>query len=152
MNRAFIPIVLLAASASLGLAQPNAQPKTHPNSRTPGEAEATIGGKTIAVKYEAPSANGRTIFGDSGSGGSGALLQPNTVWRAGVGNPTTLYTGAELNLGGLEVPRGQYTLYVLVDPKGWQLIVSNEKGAAASVYHKQQDLGRVAMTTSHPAA
>jgi len=136
MNRVFIPVILAAGSFLLA----------QPNTKTPGEAEATIGGKTIAVKYQAASANGRSIFGDR------ALLQPNTVWRAGVGNPTTLYTSAELNLGGLDVKPGQYTLYVLVDPKGWQLIVSKEKGAAASVYHQQQDLGRVAMTTSHPAA
>lgn len=129
---------MAVAAASFGLAQPN--------SKTPAEAEATIGGKTIVVKYGAPSANGRTIFG-----GSDALLKPNAVWRAGVGNPTTLYTSAELNLGGLDVPPGQYTLFVQLDPKGWQLIVSKEKGAAASAYHKQQDLGRVAMTTTHPA-
>jgi len=139
MNRAFFPVVLAFLTVSFALAQPD--------TKTPGEAEATIGGKTIAVKYQAPSAKGRTIFG-----GTGALLQPNTVWRAGAGNPTTLYTSAELNLGGLDVPPGQYTLYVLLDPKGWQLIVSKEKGAAARVYHKQQDLGRVAMTTGQPAA
>src|ERR1700722_9655535 len=107
MNRAFFPVVLAFLTVSFALAQPD--------TKTPGEAEATIGGKTIAVKYQAPSAKGRTIFG-----GTGALLQPNTVWRAGAGNPTTLYTSAELNLGGLDVPPGQYTLYVLLDPKGWQ--------------------------------
>src|SRR5580658_6403392 len=139
MNRVFIPSVLFIATASFALAQPN--------NKTPGEAEATIGGKTVAVKYLAPSVNGRTIFD-----GERALLKPNTVWRAGVGgNPTTLYTSANLKLGGLDVPPGQYTLYVLLDPKGWQLIVSKEKGAAAQVYHKEQDLGRVAMTTAHPS-
>ena len=138
MNRAIIP-AFLAAASSLGLAQPV--------SKTPAEAEATIGGKTIAVKYKAASANGRAIFG-----GAGALLQPNTVWRAGAGSPTTLYTNAALKLGGLAVPPGQYTLFVLLDPKGWQLIVSKERGAAAQVYHNEQDLGRVAMTTGHPAS
>ena len=139
MNQAIVFAFVAVAASSVALAQPN--------SRTPAEAEATIGGKTIVVKYQAASASGRTIFG-----GAGALLQPNTVWRAGVGsNPTTLYTGAELKLGGLDVPPGQYSLYVLLDPKGWQLIVSKEKGTAAQVYHQQQDLGRVPMTISHPA-
>jgi hypothetical protein len=138
MHRAIIPAFVAVAAISLGLAQPV--------SKTPAEAEATIGGKTIVVKYKAPSANGRAIFD-----GAGALLQPNTVWRAGAGSPTTLYTSAALKLGGLAVPPGQYTLFVLLDPKGWQLIVSKEKGAAAQVYHKEQDLGRVAMTTAHPS-
>jgi hypothetical protein len=136
MNRVLLPAAVAIAAASFGLAQPS--------SRTPAETEATINGKTIAIKYHAPSANGRTVFG-----GEGALLQPNSVWRAGAGDPTTLYTSAELNLGGLDVPPGAYTLFVQLDPRGWQLIVSKEKGAAASVYHKEQDLGRVAMTTTH---
>lgn len=139
MNRASLRALLAFAAASFGLAQPS--------SNTPAETEATIGGKTIAIKYQAPAAHGRAIFG-----GEKALLQPNTVWRAGAGNPTTLYTQAELNLGGLDVPPGAYTLFVQLDPKGWQLIVSKEKGAAAQVYRKAQDLGRVAMTTTHPAA
>jgi hypothetical protein len=139
MHRAIISFFVAVAASSFGLAQPI--------SKTPAEAEATIGGKTIAVKYKAASANGRTIFGSAD-----ALLQPNTVWRAGAGSsPTTLYTNAALKLGGLAVPPGQYTLFVLLDPKGWQLIVSKEKGAAAQVYHESQDLGRVAMTTAHPS-
>jgi Protein of unknown function (DUF2911) len=138
MHRAIISFFVAVAASSLGLAQPT--------SKSPGEAEATIGGKTIVVKYKAVSAKGRTVFG-----GPDALLQPNTVWRAGAGSPTTLYTNAALKLGGLAVPPGQYTLFVLLDPKGWQLIVSKEKGAAAQVYHKDQDLGRVAMTTAHPS-
>lgn len=140
MNRALFSAVFTIAAASFALAGSN--------SRTPAETEATIGGKTIAIKYHAESANGRTVFG-----GEKALLQPNTVWRAGAaGHPTTLYTNAELNLGGLDVPPGAYTLFVQLDPKGWQLIVSKEKGAAAQVYRKAQDLGRVAMTTTHTAA
>src|SRR5580700_5774802 len=119
MNRAFLPSILASilavATTSLGLAQPS--------SKTPAETETSIAGKTIAIKYQAPSANGRTVFG-----GAGALLQNNAVWRAGAGNPTTLYTAAELNLGGLDVPPGAYTLFVQLDPKGWQLIVSKEKG------------------------
>ena len=138
MHRAIISFFVAVAASSFGLAQPMA--------KSPAEAEATIGGKTIVVKYKAPSANGRIIFG-----GADALLPPNTVWRAGAGSPTTLYTNAALKLGGLTVPPGQYTLFVLLDPKGWQLIVSKEKGAAAQVYHQDQDLGRVAMTTAHPS-
>jgi hypothetical protein len=96
MNRALFSAALALAAASFGLAQPN--------SNTPAETEATIGGKTVAIKYHAQSAKGRTVFGDEK-----ALLQPNTVWRAGAGSPTTLYTNAELNLGGLDVPPGAYS-------------------------------------------
>jgi hypothetical protein len=143
MNRpllsSILASILAVATASLALAQPS--------SKTPAESETSIAGKTIAIKYQAPSANGRTVFG-----GAGALLQNNAIWRAGAGNPTTLYTAAELNLGGLDVPPGAYTLFVQLDPKGWKLIVSKEKGVAANVYHKAQDLGRVPMTLTQPHA
>ena len=139
MNRAIFSSVLAVAAATFGLAQAG--------SKTPAETETNIGGKVIAIKYQAPSANGRTVFG-----GEGALVPENAVWRAGAGNPTMLYTAAELNLGGLVVPPGAYTLFVQLDPKGWQLIVSKEKGATANIYRKAQDLGRVPMTMTQPRA
>jgi Protein of unknown function (DUF2911) len=137
MNRKWIPAVLALAATSFCLAGSG----TQPSGKTPAETEATFAGKTVAIKYNKVSANGRTVFG-----GSDALLKENTVWRPGTGNPTTLYTSAELNLGGLVVPPGAYTLYIQLDPKGWQLIVSKAKGAAANVYRQSQDLGRATMT------
>jgi len=31
-------------------------------------------------------------------------------------------------IGNLNVPAGDYTLYVFLDPKGWQLVVSKQTG------------------------
>jgi hypothetical protein len=36
------------------------------------------------------------------------------VWRAGANAATTLQTGANLDVAGLNVPAGTFTLYVLV--------------------------------------
>src|SRR5205809_1753414 len=81
----------------------------------PAETSVTINGKKITIKYSAPSMRGRKIFGG---------LEPyGKVWRAGANEATSLHTDADLDLGGLAVPKGDYTLYVWLDPGQWQLIV-----------------------------
>jgi len=116
----------------------------------PATASVAINGKNIAIKYSAPSVRGRKIFGDGGliSG------DPNyPVWRAGANSATAFHTDADLNIGGLNVPKGDYTLYALIkDPDSWTLIVNKQTGQWGLSYDAGQDLGRVKMTMSKPAA
>lgn len=109
----------------------------------PAKASATIGGKPITIKYGAPSVRGRQIFGDGG------LLSTDwtyPVWRAGANAATTLITGADLDIGGVYVPAGTYSLYVLVkDPENWKLIVNRQTGQGGHIYNARMDLGRVDM-------
>jgi len=44
---------------------------------------------------------GRKIFN-----GAGALQPDNTIWRAGANEATALHTDADLDIGGLAVPKG----------------------------------------------
>lgn len=112
----------------------------------------TLGDKALEIKYNSPRVNGREgkLFGPGGRISS----DPNyPVWRAGANSATKFHTDAALNLGGLNVPAGDYTLYVdLSDPANWQLIVNKKTGQWGTVYDKTQDLGRVKMTTTKPAA
>src|SRR5882724_7758429 len=88
------------------------------------EASATIAGKSITIKYSSPSVRGRQIFGD---GGVVSKDSSYPVWRAGANAATTFQTGADLDIAGLSVPAGAYTLYVLVkDPENWKLIVNKQ--------------------------
>ncbi len=132
-------IALCAATASTGWAQ-----------SPPASATVTVGGKTISVRYSAPSVRGRKIFG------AGGLLSRDPTypaWRAGANSATTFHTDADLDLGGLHVPKGTYTLYVWVqDPEAWQLIVSKQTGQWGLSYAPSQDLGRVKMTMAKPPA
>jgi Protein of unknown function (DUF2911) len=113
-------------------------------------ATASFGGKTITIKYAAPSVRGRQIFGDGG------LLSRDPhypVWRAGANSATALHTDADLDLNGLAVPKGDYTLFVLVsDPNHWKLIVSKATGEWGLDYPDGQDLGRVDMSMSKPGS
>lgn len=116
----------------------------------PREARIEVAGKVISIQYSAPSVRGRTnLFGPGGLISHDANYP---VWRAGANSATSLHTGADLTLGSLQVPKGDYTLYVsLADPEHWVLIVNKETGQWGLTYKKSSDLGRVPMQMSTPA-
>jgi hypothetical protein len=112
------------------------------------EASATIGGKSITIRYSSPSVRGRQIFGD---GGLVSRDSTYPIWRAGKDAATTLHTGADLDIDGLSVPAGAYTIYVLVaDPEKWKLIVNDQTGQNGDIYDANMDLGRVDMKMEKP--
>jgi hypothetical protein len=116
----------------------------------PAQANVSVGGKKITIQYSAPSVRGRKIFGDGG-----VLSQDPTypVWRAGANSATAFHTDGDLDIGGLAVPKGNYTLYASVkNPEAWELILSKETGQWGLSYNPSMDLGRVKMTMSKPAA
>jgi len=115
----------------------------------PADTSVTIGGKMISIKYFAPSVRGRKIFGDGGLV-SGDGTYP--VWRTGADSATSLHTDADLDINGLTVPKGDYTIYTLVNANPWQLIVNKQTKQWGTVYQPGQDLGRVPMTVTKPSA
>ena len=100
------------------------------SAQSPGaEASATIVGKPVTIKYSSPSVRGRQIFGDGG-----VVSRDSTypVWRAGANAATTLQTGVNLEIAGLNVPAGANTLYVLVkDPETGSLSSISRPGRTA---------------------
>jgi hypothetical protein len=129
--------LLLTATAGFLIAQ------------SPGaDTSVDIGGKKISIKYSAPSMRGRKIFG---AGGVVSNDGTYPVWRAGANAATALHTDADLTIGNLKVPKGDYTIYVQVEPMPWQLIINKQTGQGGTEYNKDQDLGRVPMQMSKPA-
>jgi hypothetical protein len=116
----------------------------------PAQTSATIGGKTLTIHYAAPSLHGRKMFGPGGR----ISQDPNyPVWRAGANSATSFHTDADLDIKGLRVPKGDYTIYALIsDPDHWQLIINKQTGQWGLTYTQGMDLGRVAMDMSKPAA
>jgi hypothetical protein len=114
------------------------------------QASVAIGGQTLGIRYSAPSVRNRQIFGDGG------LLSKDATypaWRAGANAATAFHTDADLDVGGLAVPKGDYTLYVWVkDPNAWELIINKQTGQWGLTYNAVQDLGRVKMTMTKPPA
>jgi hypothetical protein len=112
----------------------------------------TIDGKTISIVYSSPRVNGREgkLFGKDGRIGQ----DPNyPIWRAGANAATKFHTDANLKVGDVEVPKGDYTLYVdLSNPDAWNLIINKQTGQSGLKYDKSQDLGRTPMEMSKPPA
>jgi len=112
----------------------------------------TIGGNTISITYNAPKVKGREgkLFGKDGR----IAQDPHyPVWRAGANSATKLHTDADLQIGDLAVPKGDYTLFVdISDPDNWVLIVNKQTGQWGLKYDKSQDLGQAKLTMSKPPA
>jgi hypothetical protein len=142
MKSALICAPLLIAAVTFALAETKA-----------GLNESTtIDGKKISIVYSSPAVNNRAgkLFGKDGRIGQD---QNYPVWRAGANEATALHTDGDLDLGGLNVPKGDYTLFVnLANPASWELIVNKQTGQGGLDYDAKQDLGRVKMTMSKPAA
>jgi hypothetical protein len=111
---------------------------------------AVLGGKVVSVAYSSPSVRGRDIFGTTG------LLSKETnypVWRAGANGATAFHTDLDLAVGNLQIPKGDYTLFVnLTNPDAWELIINKQTGQGGLTYDAAQDLGRVKMTMAKPAS
>jgi len=97
----------------------------------------TIDGKKITVGYGAPSMRGRKVMG--------ALVPYGEVWCAGANDATSLDTEADLDINGMKVPKGSYTLWTLPNRDEWLLIVNKQTGQWHTDYRQRYDLGRVKM-------
>jgi hypothetical protein len=151
MNRRFVLFsCAVFASAVFAVAQAPGPESAGAPPSPDATASVTIGGKTLSIKYSAPSVRGRQIFGPGGL----ISNDPNyPVWRAGANAATSFHTDADITIGTVNVPKGDYTLYALVkDPDNWELIINRENGQWGLSYEAAQDLGRVKMTMSKPPA
>jgi len=110
----------------------------------PMSASVTIEGKKLQVDYGAPSMRGRKVMG--------GLVPYGEVWCAGANNATTLITDADLDIAGLRVPKGSYTIWAIPGKNDWTLIVNKETGQWHTQYHSGRDLGRVKISVKTLAA
>ncbi len=125
-----ITALLIALCVSPATAQ---KPRVSP----PGTAEATIGGEKITITYHRPSAKGRQIIGN--------LIPVGQVWRLGANEATKLTTPVDLEINGLKVPAGSYSLFMLLEDGGGPKLIVNKVADqwGAFKYDASQDVGRV---------
>jgi Protein of unknown function (DUF2911) len=139
---------LLIAAAALSAQTP--APKPPPKSPAATESVA-IAGQSITITYNSPRVNGRAghLFSKDG------LISHDPhypVWRAGANPATKLHTDADLTIGDLSVPKGDYTLFVdISDPDNWILIVNKQTGQWGLAYDGTKDLGKTKMSMTKPA-
>lgn len=101
----------------------------------------TVNGGKVTISYGRPSMRGREIMG--------GLVPYGEVWRTGADEATKLTTEVDLNIGGLQIPKGSYGVFTLPTKEGWQLIVNKTADQwGAFKYEAKMDLGRVPMKVS----
>lgn len=130
-----VPFVVILVAA-LAFAQQDKSQRPSP----PGTAEVTLKGKKITIEYSRPSLKGRKV---------GQELAPyGKVWRTGANEATSFTTEIDLNIGGVKVPAGKYTLYSLPSEGTWKLIINKQTGQWGTQYNESQDLARIDMKKS----
>jgi hypothetical protein len=106
----------------------------------PATAQVELKGKKVTIDYSQPSLKGRKV---------GQELAPyGKVWRTGANEATSLTTEVGLNIGGVKIPAGKYTLYTLPAEGTWKLIINKQTGQWGTQYDESQDLARVDMKKS----
>jgi len=118
--------------------------EVHLNARRIGnrwfEEDASLSGPSrITITYGQPHARARKV--------EGGLIPLDTVWRFGANIATTLHTDLDITLGDLNLPRGDYTLFILYARSGYSLIVSRATGQWGTDYDATKDVGRVSLTS-----
>ena len=147
---AALAVVLLAASLAAQDRSGEPVPKVAPSGRV--TTSVTFDGRVlrdggwftytpshsgpsrITIDYGQPHARGREVFG--------ALVPYGEVWRLGANWATRLTLDFDVRFGELDVPRGEYTLFMLPRKNGGELVVSRQTRQWGTDYDPSLDFGR----------
>jgi len=134
-------LVILSVAVWCVTARAQPQFKGRPGYTSPAAATSVVvAGKKISVDYYAPSMHGRKIMG--------GLVPFGAVWCTGANYATKITTEADLQLGGLKLPKGAYSIWTIPDEKAWTLIINKETGQFHLYYKQQFDFGRTPMAVN----
>jgi hypothetical protein len=104
----------------------------------PAKVATTIAGRRISVDYYAPSMRGRKIMG--------GLVPFGEVWCTGANWATKITSEAMLEVGGLRLPAGSYSIWTIPNQKEWMLIINKQTGQSHLDYDGSRDFGRTKMS------
>jgi len=104
---------------------------------------ATVGAASLTIDYSRPAWRGRTLVG--------GLMPYDQVWRTGANAATQLTTSAAIELAGVALRPGTYTLWTLPSRSGVSLIINGESGQWGTSYHAARDVARRPMTVDSAA-
>ena len=75
-----------------------------------------IGGQIAQICYSRPAAKGRTVFG--------GLVPYDRLWRTGANEPTILNLPVAVEIAGVRVEPGSYSVYTVPGEESWSIIVN----------------------------
>jgi hypothetical protein len=103
-------------------------------------ANLNVSGAKIMIDYGRPAARGRRIYG--------GVVPWDRVWRTGANAATQFSTTRTLEIGGVMVPPGKYSLWTIPGRgKPWELIINRQSGQWGTVYDPREDLARIPIRT-----
>lgn len=146
---AFVFIALSLCAAAQGTSIQTAAVKTFPLDKSPldmayfpedypvlkikDKAKEPLVARVI---YSRPQKADRVVFGD--------LVEWGKVWRLGANEATEIEFFKDVKIDGKRVPKGKYTLYAIVTPEQWTMIVNKETDTWGSFkYDEKKDVLRV---------
>ncbi|MEE8267298.1 MAG: DUF2911 domain-containing protein [Gemmatimonadales bacterium] len=75
-----------------------------------------VGDGAVRVCYGRPSARERVVFGE--------LVRYRQLWRTGANEPTRLYTNRAIDVAGVRLVPGRYSLYTIPDTNAWRVFIT----------------------------
>jgi hypothetical protein len=90
----------------------------------------------IKIVYSRPQKKGRNIFGE--------LLPYGEVWRLGANETTTFTLYEDAKVGDLELKKGTYGLFAIVNKDNWEIIVHKDTNSWGAANHDDEtNVGKV---------
>lgn len=99
----------------------------------------TVGYTNVEISYGSPGVKNRKIWND--------LVPFNEVWRTGANEATTIEFDNDIQINGVVIPAGKYSLFTIPTNKSWTVIFNKVyEQWGAYKYDKNEDLIRFSVT------
>jgi hypothetical protein len=125
--QANMQVVLAAALLATSAAGAAAQAPTPPASQH-GTVSQTINGTVVTVRYDRPSARGRTLFSDEG------IVVYTALWTPGANRATVLELSRDARVAGQSVAAGKYSVWLIPAAGDWTLILNRTWDTHHAIY------------------
>ena len=103
---------------------------------------AAVAGASIWIDYGRPSKRGRVLFGST-------IVPWGQVWRTGANAATQFRTDRDLEIQGIAIPAGTYTLWTIPYQHGaWKLLFNRQTGQWGTVHDPARDLAQLDLTVA----
>jgi len=124
--------------ASILMLAPLALPAPAPNvecqllASEPGTVSQTVDGTKVTVTYHRPRARGRT-------GLFGTRIRWGHTWTPGANMATRLDVSKDVTIEGRQVPKGAYSVWIVVTPGTWEMLLDRDTARFHTQPPKQGD-------------
>jgi hypothetical protein len=98
---------------------------------------SNVGSANIWIDYSRPGMRGRPVWG--------GLVPYGRVWRMGANDAAHLATDRTLDVAGVTLAPGTYTLFLLPTANDWTLVINKQTGISGLEYDAANDVGRIKM-------